>query len=106
MKATYRGHDLTAKREMCLGGWKQVYFMAYRNDGLCVIEDHTEASDPVHTFIKAMKARVDECIETKGDSELLSDCWGDWKEPSKFDAMFGLLKTVSVTGQERNSNAH
>jgi hypothetical protein len=80
---TYRGFEVKVTREMCLGGWKQAYFSIYRScDGLCVAEDHTEATDPVYFLMALMLGRVDSFIETKGASECPEEHWeptrGTW----------------------------
>ncbi len=70
MKVTYRGFEIEASRNRTLGGWSAVQFYIMRvTDGYILVEDHTEASDPVHSIIKGLKGRVDEAIRTRGQSE-------------------------------------
>jgi hypothetical protein len=74
MKCNYRGYDIDVRREECLGGWDMTYFNVFRSsDGLQIICDFTEGNDPVREIMKDMKSRVDKFIETKGESECLSE---------------------------------
>jgi hypothetical protein len=94
-KAKYRGHTITAERQRALGGWDNTYFHIVRDsDGLFLEDSFTTGSDAPRRLITALRHRVDECIETRGESECLADDWGDWKEPSPFDALFKFLKEM------------
>ena len=74
MKINYKGYDIDVFKEKCLGGWEQTYYSIFRcEDGLEIVSSFTEGSDSVRDMIKYMKHRVDELIETKGDSENLAE---------------------------------
>jgi len=74
MKVYYKGYEVEVKREECMAGYKLVYFSVYRvEDGLCVVDSFDETKDTVRDYIKWMKGRVDEFIESKGASELMED---------------------------------
>jgi hypothetical protein len=76
MKTNYKGYEIEVVREECMAGYDLVYYSVYRiSDGLEVIADFTETADTVPFLIKCMKDRVDEFIETEGDSEMLKDLY-------------------------------
>lgn len=60
MKTVYRGHELEAKRERCLGGWDLLYYSIFRvSDGYECDSGFTSDESPVRTYIGYMKERVD-----------------------------------------------
>lgn len=77
MAVEYKGHELKAWREDCLGGWELLYFTVQRNsDGyecVCSFEDSTET---LADKIDQLKQRVDAELKT-------FDPWGekdDWRD--------------------------
>jgi len=74
MKTSYKGYEIRVVRERCLAGYSLIYYDVFRDvDGLHVIGDFTESEDTIRTITKDLKQRVDEFIETKGESEDLSE---------------------------------
>ena len=56
----YRGHEIIAKKEKCLGGWTMTYYSVVRkSDGWELTSGCTEATDRVTTIIKGLKSRID-----------------------------------------------
>lgn len=80
MKVSYRGYEIEAKRERCMGGWDLLYYSIYREcDGYecyCSFED---SSETVRDKIKQLKERVDN--EHKEE-----DPWGE----KEFNATWGM----------------
>ena len=63
MKSTYKGFELEAKREKCLGGWNMTYFTATRlSDGYELISAFSEGRDSLSTYIEDMKSSVDDYL--------------------------------------------
>ncbi len=73
MKSFYRGVEIEASREQCLGGWTEVYWSAYRErDGYelaCGFGGGT-----VREMYKEMKELVDSFIDEYDEST------EDWEE--------------------------
>lgn len=85
MKATYRGYEITVKRERCLGGWELLYFTIIRiSDGYICEDSFTEDTSPVRTYLKYMRERV--------DAELLED--DPWCEAS--DSALDVLPSLEA----------
>jgi hypothetical protein len=76
MKAKYRGFDIESKKEMCLGGWGEVYWSAYRiSDGYelacgfgdgTVREMYTVMKILVNRFIDEYKENIEEYEKNEG----------------------------------------
>ena len=76
MKAVYRGFEIEAKRERCLGGWEQMYFTAYRiSDGYEHVCGFSDCADTEETYMEVLRSRIDEFYEETCDGE------GRWSEP-------------------------
>lgn len=74
MKIKYKGYEIECEHEKCLGGWTQLNYRVFRvSDGLCIIDDFSTGSDAICGYINDMKSRVDEFIETRGESENLAE---------------------------------
>jgi hypothetical protein len=71
MKINYRGFELDARREKCMGGWDLLYYSIFRiSDGYEVTSSFTYGSDKIRDFIKEMKVYVDDFIANpKKESE-------------------------------------
>ena len=63
MKATYRGHEIEVTREMCAGGWKQIYYSIFRAGNECT-SGFTSDTSPVREHMRWMKERVDSELES------------------------------------------
>lgn len=64
MKVTYKGFEISAKREKALGGWLNLYFYIMRlSDGWFLCDSFTEGSDKVRDFIGYLKERVDNYLK-------------------------------------------
>lgn len=72
MKKAYRGCEVISKRSDCLGGWSQVYYSAYTQDGYEICCDFTEAS--VREGMSYAKFSVD---------EFMDEYDGDWEKHSE-----------------------
>lgn len=60
MKTIYRGHEIEAKREKCLAGYKLLYFSVFRvEDGYECTSGYTTGDDTVKDFTDHLKKRVD-----------------------------------------------
>jgi len=65
MKVSYRGYEINAHSEKCLGGWEMLYFSIYReSDGYECVSGFSEDSTPPHEYIEHLKQRVDHEIES------------------------------------------
>lgn len=65
MKVSYRGHEIEAKREKCLAGYKLLYFTIYReSDGYECVCSYTEGDDTPADMIEYLKRRVDAELKT------------------------------------------
>lgn len=74
MKCSYRGYEINVDREECLAGYSLLYFSVYREaDGLEIICDYEDSAEKVHDMTKFMKNRVDQFIETRGESECMEE---------------------------------
>lgn len=74
MKSNYKGYEIIVERDNSMSGYDAIFYSVFRKaDGLEIICNQTYSDDTVYTIFQGMKDRVDEFIETKGDSELLSD---------------------------------
>jgi serine protease inhibitor ecotin len=64
MKTLYRGFELEAKREECLGGWGMVYYSIFRvSDGWEMTSGCSDDRDTLRTHIKGLKHQVDDYYE-------------------------------------------
>ena len=88
MTVTYKGFEISARREKALGGWLNLYFHVMRvSDGWFMVDSFTEGSDKVRDFIGYLKGRVDayladptvEC-EEHAEGETCNACEGKGNE--------------------------
>ena len=63
MKVKYKGFDIEAKREKCLGGWDVVSYSVFSSEGYEVTSGVSDAEDPISIFIRDLKSLVDEYIK-------------------------------------------
>lgn len=74
MKRVYRGYEIEAHRERCLGGWPLLYFSVFRvRDGLECVAGFEDSSERVQTKMKQLREVV--------DRELAKPPRQRWKEP-------------------------
>ena len=62
MKIVYKGCEIEATKEKCLGGWDMIFFSVF-DDGFEVTSGFSESSDSVRDFINGLKVIVDDYIE-------------------------------------------
>lgn len=63
MKESYRGFEISAKREMALGGWENLYYYVLReSDNYFVIDNFTEGDESEEWYVGYLKGKVDEMI--------------------------------------------
>lgn len=63
MKSHYKGFELEAHREKCLGGWSMLYYSAVReSDGWEIISSFMDSSDTVREIIKDLKQSIDDYL--------------------------------------------
>lgn len=62
MKTVYKGCEIEATREKCLGGWDMIFFSAF-DDGFEVTSGFSESSETIREFIKGLKEVVDDYKE-------------------------------------------
>jgi len=75
MKVSYKGHEIEAKRDKCLGGWSQLYYTIYRkSDGYECVCDFEDSEEKIRDMIDMLKSRVDD--ELKSD-----DPWDENADP-------------------------
>lgn len=61
MKITYRGYEIEAHREKCMGGWPLLYYSVFReSDGFEAISNFEDSAEKVRDKIKQLKGVVDE----------------------------------------------
>lgn len=73
MKTKYRGYEIDVTREKCMGGWSQLYFSAFSEDGRECITDFEDSSETVRDKVSQLKTRID--AEESSD-----DPWGFGEE--------------------------
>jgi hypothetical protein len=78
MKGIYRGVEIEAKRELCLGGWDQVYWSAYRkSDGYGIADGF--GGGTVRECYAGLKIHVDEFLdEYGGDADKHGEAMKDY----------------------------
>lgn len=60
MTATYRGYEISVKREKCLSGWQMLYFSVMRlSDGWFCMDSFEDSAETVRGKMKQMKRRID-----------------------------------------------
>jgi hypothetical protein len=60
VKRVYRGYEIEAHRERCLGGWPLLYFSIFRvRDGRECVAGFEDSSERVVTKMKHLRERVD-----------------------------------------------
>jgi hypothetical protein len=60
MKIFYRGYELRAEREKCLGGWPLLYYSIMReSDGHFFVDSFEDSAVKVRDKIKQPRERVD-----------------------------------------------
>jgi hypothetical protein len=59
----YKGYELEAKREQCLGGWGMLYFTIYKDNFECV-SSFEDSEEKVRDKIKQLKEMVDIQLKT------------------------------------------
>ncbi len=71
MKVVYRGHEIEAKREKCLAGYRLLYFSVFRqSDGYECVSSFTTGSDTASDMIGYLKERIDAEVAS-------ADPWGE-----------------------------
>lgn len=69
MKTRYRGHEIDVYREKCMGGWSNLYFSVFTEDGRECLTSFEDSAETVRDKIGQLKDRI--------NSELSSDDpWG------------------------------
>lgn len=63
MKIIYKGFEIEAKRDRCLGGWDVVAYSVFSSGGYEVTSGVSDADDPIRIYIRDLKALVDEYLE-------------------------------------------
>ena len=70
MLKRYKGFELKAYREKCLGGWEMNYFYAMRiSDGWFFIDSFSDSNDTPKDFIEDMKNTIDDYLINPQDYE-------------------------------------
>lgn len=60
MNVVYRGHEINAKREKCLAGYRLLYFSIFRqSDGYECVSSFTTGEDKPADMIEYLKRLVD-----------------------------------------------
>ena len=73
MRVNYKGYEIEVFRDMCLGGWEQLYYSIFREeDGFECVTGFVGGEEKVRDMVKYLKERVDN--EEKDD-----DPWGEQK---------------------------
>lgn len=68
MKTVYRGCEIEAYKDKCLGGWDMIFYSVF-DDGFEVTSGFSETSDTVKEFIADLKRLVDDYRENPEDYE-------------------------------------
>lgn len=70
MKVDYKGFEINVEREKALGGWDTTYYTVMEKEtGYFLIDDFSEATDPIREYVKDLKKRVDEYLENPEEWE-------------------------------------
>jgi hypothetical protein len=70
MKSIYRGFEIEVKREKCLAGYPMIYYSIFRiSDGWELTSGFYDTEDTVRSFLKDMKATVDDYYENPAEYE-------------------------------------
>lgn len=59
MKAIYRGCEITVTREKCLGGWDEIFFSVFSDDGYEITSGYSDSADSVKSWVEDLKNVVD-----------------------------------------------
>lgn len=59
MKTIYKGCEIEATRDKCLGGWGMIFFSVFDN-GFEVTSGFSESSETIIEYIKGLKEIVDD----------------------------------------------
>ena len=68
MKTTYKGCEIEATKDKCLGGWDMIFFSVF-DDEFEVTSGFSESSETIREFIKGLKEVVDDYREHPEDYE-------------------------------------
>lgn len=70
MKSIYRGFEIEVTREKCLAGYPMIYYSIFRiSDGWELTSGFYDTEDTVRSFLKDMKATVDDYYENPAEYE-------------------------------------
>lgn len=70
MKSIYRGFEIEVTREKCLAGYPMIYYSIFRlSDGWELTSGFYDTADTVRSFLKDMKATVDDYYENPSEYE-------------------------------------
>lgn len=59
MKVIYRGCEITVTREKCLGGWDEIFFSVFSDDGYEITSGYSDSADTIRDWVKDLKDVVD-----------------------------------------------
>lgn len=62
MKVNYKGFEIDAHREKCLGGWDTLYFSIFTPTGYELLSSFEDSEEKVRDKIKQLKEVVDDYL--------------------------------------------
>ena len=60
---TYKGFKVCGQKELCLGGYKMIYYQIYDKDGVEVVSTFTEDISMFRKYINELRELVDDIIK-------------------------------------------
>ncbi|MDD5359458.1 MAG: hypothetical protein PHI79_08410 [Sulfurovaceae bacterium] len=67
IKSIYRGIEIKAVEDVCLGGWSTVDITAITKDGFFIVSSYTE--EPLEDAYNSLKYTVDDFIDNFNSNE-------------------------------------